>query len=545
MLIGTKRLRMFLVLVLCYLVLVACAATQPQQERENSGQTSSADLYIVDCLLPGQLRQVGGRTYLTPRRPTRSTAEDCRKKGGEYLIYDSANFESALAYWMPQAAGGDAEAQIIVGEFFEKGIAGSPDFTTAAQWYRKAAEQGNTRAQFNLGRFYEQGRGVEKDTLESLRWYRQAWGMEEDSLIFQSAMNRQLDQQRLQLQEQIDDGNIQKQLLEQQLVKLNDELVSTKTESEGQRSMVAQLEKLLAQETMDLESSEQQIAALPVAKSRTPGGYRKEDFEIRGSVVAGSVELGKYYALLIGNEHYEEIDDLDTPIADVHAIRDVLENQYGFSVRVVEDGGDGDVLAALNDLKEMLKEDDNLLIYYAGHGVRVPSGGAERGYWMPRNAEAPPRDTYWVPHEQIVGYLELLRARRVLVVADSCFAELLSEDDSYLFWGQELPDYSDQMLLEATLPQRARLLLSSGDDRPVLDGGGTGHSVFARAFIETLQANGRLLAAPELYIKVEARVNELASASGFEQKPQYKTIASADHRMGDFFFVPVAQGAIK
>ena len=139
MLIGEKSLRIILVLFLCYLVLVACAATQPQQERENSGQASSADLYIVDCLLPGQLRQVGGRTYLTPRRPTRSTAEDCRKKGGEYLIYDSANFESALAYWMPQAADGDAEAQIIVGEFFEKGIAGSPDFRTAAQWYQKAA----------------------------------------------------------------------------------------------------------------------------------------------------------------------------------------------------------------------------------------------------------------------------------------------------------------------------------------------------------------------------------------------------------------------
>ncbi|MGA1676892.1 MAG: hypothetical protein ACO377_10735, partial [Pseudomonadales bacterium] len=38
------------------------------------GYREVADLYVVDCLLPGQVRRLGQRTFLTPRRPTRTTA---------------------------------------------------------------------------------------------------------------------------------------------------------------------------------------------------------------------------------------------------------------------------------------------------------------------------------------------------------------------------------------------------------------------------------------------------------------------------------------
>ena len=87
---------------------------------------------------------------------------------------------------------------------------------------------------------------------------------------------------------------------------------------------------------------------------------------------------------------------------------------------------------------------------------------------------------------------------------------------------------------------RARLLLASGGDRPVLDGGGSGHSVFARAFLDELENNDGLLAAPELYVRVKDRVTEAARTYDFEQVPDFKTIKSAGHEVGDFFFVPQA-----
>src|SRR5262245_30203081 len=64
------------------------------------------DLEVVECLLPGQVRIVGGRTYLSSRRPTRTTAQDCRVRGGEYVAYDRANLQTALKFWMESAQQG-------------------------------------------------------------------------------------------------------------------------------------------------------------------------------------------------------------------------------------------------------------------------------------------------------------------------------------------------------------------------------------------------------------------------------------------------------
>ncbi|HSN72848.1 MAG TPA: hypothetical protein VLT59_15130, partial [Steroidobacteraceae bacterium] len=78
-------------------------------------------LLIVDCLLPGQVRKLGGQmTYMSPRRPVRTTVSDCEIRGGEYVAYDRANYATALKVWMPQALCGDTVAQTHVGEIFEK-----------------------------------------------------------------------------------------------------------------------------------------------------------------------------------------------------------------------------------------------------------------------------------------------------------------------------------------------------------------------------------------------------------------------------------------
>ena len=150
-----------------------------------------AKLHVVDCLLPGQVRQLGQRTFLTARRPIKTTAAECEIRGGEYVAFDRADYQTALKVWMQAAQEGDAEAQTNVGEIFEKGLGTSPNYQAAALWYGKAAEQGNVRAQFNLGTLYETGRGVPMNKLTALNWYRAAWGMASDDVVFSSAAERE------------------------------------------------------------------------------------------------------------------------------------------------------------------------------------------------------------------------------------------------------------------------------------------------------------------------------------------------------------------
>jgi predicted nucleic acid-binding Zn-ribbon protein len=135
-------------------------------------------LLPVDCLLPGQIRRLGGQiTYVTARRAVKTSASDCEIRGGEYVSFDRANYATALKVWLPLAEGGDPAAQTYVGEIFEKGLGVPPDHQAAATWYRRAADRGYSRAAINLGQLYEQGLGVPKDTGQALGWYRKAAGL--------------------------------------------------------------------------------------------------------------------------------------------------------------------------------------------------------------------------------------------------------------------------------------------------------------------------------------------------------------------------------
>ena len=147
------------------------------------GEISVDELYVVDCLLPGQVRQLGGNfTYLSARRPIRTTAKDCAIRGGEYVAYDRANYATALKVWLPAAKEGDANAMNYVGEIYEQGLGVSPDYATAAEWFRKAAEKGNSSAMINLGSLYEAGKGVEQDMTQAMNWYRKASGLSTGTL---------------------------------------------------------------------------------------------------------------------------------------------------------------------------------------------------------------------------------------------------------------------------------------------------------------------------------------------------------------------------
>jgi len=138
---------------------------------------------VVDCLLPGQIRQLGSQvTYVTARRPIRTTAEDCAIRGGEYVALDRADYGTALKVWMSAAQGGDPDAQYYVGVLYEKGAEGQPNYAQAASWYRQAADRGVSRAAMNLGRLYEQGLGVGKSAEDAYKWYGKASGLREASL---------------------------------------------------------------------------------------------------------------------------------------------------------------------------------------------------------------------------------------------------------------------------------------------------------------------------------------------------------------------------
>ena len=258
------------------LFLASCASDAPVVTTPTAARDVAPGdvdkLYVVDCLLPPQVRSLGQSiNYLAARQPIKTTAIDCQIRGGEYVAYDRADFATSLKVWLPKAQEGDAEAQAFVGEIYERGLGTNPDYATAATWYRKAAEKNNARAQINLGHLYEQGNGVERDLVQAMSWYRRASGLTDQGLQFVSSVEiaaHEADQAELEaLRKTVEQQNVEIEKLKQQLQQNGAELEQQRTQSARKQQQISELRLRL-----DGERKRQQQAAAPsqdsVAKMR-------------------------------------------------------------------------------------------------------------------------------------------------------------------------------------------------------------------------------------------------------------------------------------
>ncbi len=244
---------------------------------------------------------------------------------------------------------------------------------------------------------------------------------------------------------------------------------------------------------------------------------------------AALLELGDAYALVIGNNQYKHLPVLQTAVSDAAAVAELLRAKYDFAdVRLLLNASRADILGALNRYRRDLGPEDRLLIYYAGHGDLDRL--AERGYWLPVDAEAD-NDINWVSNARITDLMKAMLARHVMVVADSCYSGALTRGEDAE--GKPPPGMDRMAWVARVAARRARTALVSGGLEPVVDGGRNGHSVFATAFLDVLRENEGLLDGQSLFDRLKGRVVVNA-----EQTPAYGNVRYAYHEGGDFIFAP-------
>ena len=253
------------------------------------------------------------------------------------------------------------------------------------------------------------------------------------------------------------------------------------------------------------------------------------------------IEFGNYYALLIGNNEYEKLTNLNTPVNDVREIEKLLRTRYGYRTELLLNANRYQILSALNKMREKLTENDNLLIYYAGHGEldRVNL----RGFWLPVDAE-PDNNANWISNVAVTDMLNIMSAKQIMVIADSCYSGALTRASIARLRGgmsEEKRNRWYQLMAKA----RTRTVLTSGGVKPVLDSGGGDHSIFAGALIDVLRGNDRILEGSQLYKQVLVRVKSASKRLKVDQNPQYAPLKYAGHEAGEFFFLPKSQQAMR
>ena len=217
---------------------------------------------------------------------------------------------------------------------------------------------------------------------------------------------------------------------------------------------------------------------------------------------------------------------LATAVNDARAVASLLEEKYGFRVRSILNGTRSQILSAILNMRQELAASDNLLIYYAGHGIFDEQ--IERGYWLPVDAERNNKAN-WIPNEDITGELRAIEANHILIVADSCYSGTMTRGVGLA----SMRSGPSREWVRRMARRRSRTVLSSGSLEPVLDSGGGGHSIFARAFLTTLRQNKEIIVMDDLYDSI--RSNVVINA---RQTPLYSTIRYAGHDNGDFVLVP-------
>lgn len=244
------------------------------------------------------------------------------------------------------------------------------------------------------------------------------------------------------------------------------------------------------------------------------------------STSATGIDFGDYYALIIGNNGYVSLPPLSTPVHDANALAGLLASRYGFNTEVLVNVTRAEIMRAFARYRRLLGTNDNLLIFYAGHGI--VDDEAEEGYWLGVDATLDDEST-WIANTAIATTLRAIKAKHVLVVSDSCYSGALTR-------GISAARITDEVALARLASHRARTALTSGANEPVRDGGGSGHSVFARFFLGALAENKEILDGTQLYVRLRKGV-----MVNSRQSPQYGNIANAGHEDGDFLFVPSAQ----
>ena len=219
-------------------------------------------------------------------------------------------------------------------------------------------------------------------------------------------------------------------------------------------------------------------------------------------------------ALVIGNGHYPDASaPLAQPINDARGLTAALRGK-GFDVDVVEDATKDDMDRAIGRLKDKIKPDTVVMLFFGGYGVQV----GRESFMIPVDAriwkEADVRRD-GVSIEQVLDAMTEKGAKAKLVVVDA------SRRNPY---ERRFRSYSHG-LAPISVPENA-LILTSATPGKVADDGKGQYSVLVTELLNNLNSQS---GAATAFNKTRISVSR---ASDGEQVPQVSSSLLEDVRIG-------------
>ena len=227
-------------------------------------------------------------------------------------------------------------------------------------------------------------------------------------------------------------------------------------------------------------------------------------------------------ALVIGNDTYKSVAKLLNAREDARTMASNLTS-VGYQVTLKLDLNEKEMKAALRTFANQVQGGDEVLFFFAGHGVQLGS----TNYLLPTDivggSEAQVRDEA-IQLQRVLDDMAGKKAKFTLAMIDAC------RDNPFKSSGRAI---GGRGLAPTTAATGQMVIFSAGTGQQALDKlsdfDKNKNSLFTRVFVEEMQKSSESI--DRVVKNVRNRVADIAKSFGHEQVP-----AIYDQVLGDFYF---------
>ena len=469
-----------------------------------------------------------------------------------------AKYPEALKLFLKAAEKGNSMAQANLGHMHDYGLGVKEDLEEAAKWYLLSAAQGNeyskNRLKRNASIASAAERVQEKNTKPNLLATNSQLKDEEEEKAKEAQRIALLDENPKKQDQP--EANANAKVKEQN--RLAQEAKAKEAERLAQEARAKELARLeqeakvkeqvrlaqeaktkeaerLAQEARSKEQArleqeakvKEQVRIAQEAKAKEAERLAqetsaKEQLRISKNEVSPTPIFANRRALVIGNDNYKSVTKLINAREDAKAIAASLQ-QVGYQVTLKTDLNEREMKAVLRTFKSQVEGGDEVLFFYAGHGVQI--GAAN--YLLPidisgENAEQVKDEA--IQLQRVLDDLTERKAKFSLAIIDAC------RDNPFKTAGRDL---GGRGLSPTSAATGQMVIFSAGTGQQALDNLGpkdkNKNGLFTRVFLQEMQKPG--ISIDRVVRSVRTEVVGLAKSVGHEQVP-----AIYDQVVGDFYF---------
>ena len=274
------------------------------------------------------------------------------------------------------------------------------------------------------------------------------------------------------------------------------------------------------------------VNTILISATDNNGNTASKTFTINGTAMVKRTEVEipilldaapKYYAILIAENNYSDrsIPSLQNPVKDARELKRILESQYTFNKEDIDtlyNRSREEIMERIVHRCNTLTENDNLVIFYAGHGTAEKDKfGDVDGYWIPISAKRGVTSSY-ISASDINISLKRSSAKHILIIADACFSGAFT---------RQLPGDAGKAI-QKQYQVASRKVMASGNLEPVPD-----NSKFLFYLKKNLQGN------TEKYMSAKKLFDSFYDAilNNSDNLPQYAAIKNVGDEGGEFVFI--------